>query len=172
MSYAKLVICYSRYVTRLKIIPLVLSIGVCFLVAGIGSFFTTSAIDTWYTTLQKPFFNPPNWIFGPVWTLLYLIMGISLYIVWIAKVEKKAKLQGITFFFIQLALNVLWSILFFGLKSPTAALIGIIFLWLAIFLTIRSFLQISKKAGWLLIPYLVWVSFATILNLSIVILNR
>jgi len=159
-------------VTRLKIIPLVLSIGVCFLVAGIGSFFTTSAIDTWYTTLQKPFFNPPNWIFGPVWTLLYLIMGISLYIVWIAKVEKKAKLQGITFFFIQLALNVLWSILFFGLKSPTAALIGIIFLWLAIFLTIRSFLQISKKAGWLLIPYLVWVSFATILNLSIVILNR
>jgi len=159
-------------VTRLKIIPLVLSIGVCFLAAGIGSRFTTSAIDTWYTTLQKPFFNPPNWIFGPVWTLLYLIMGISLYIVWIAKVEKKAKLQGITFFFIQLALNVLWSILFFGLKSPTAALIGIIFLWLAIFLTIRSFLQISKKAGWLLIPYLVWVSFATILNLSIVILNR
>ena len=158
--------------TRLKIIPLVLSIGVCFLAAGIGSRFTTSAIDTWYTTLQKPFFNPPNWIFGPVWTLLYLIMGISLYIVWIAKVEKKAKLQGITFFFIQLALNVLWSILFFGLKSPTAALIGIIFLWLAIFLTIRSFLQISKKAGWLLIPYLVWVSFATILNLSIVILNR
>ena len=158
--------------TRLKIIPLVLSIGVCFLAAGIGSRFTTSAIDTWYTTLQKPFFNPPNWIFGPVWTLLYLIMGISLYIVWIAKVEKKAKLQGITFFFIQLALNVLWSILFFGLKSPSAAFVGIVLLWLAIFLTIKNFLKISMFAGWFLIPYIAWVSLASVLNLSIIILNR
>ncbi len=157
--------------TKLKITPLFFSIGVCFLAAGIGSLFTTSAIDTWYATLQKPFFNPPSWVFGPVWTLLYLLMGISLYIVWITKTDKKTKRKAITFFFIQLALNVLWSILFFGLKSPIAAFIGIIVLWLAILLTIKNFLQISKAAGWLLIAYLAWVSFATILNLSIVILN-
>ena len=151
---------------------MVLSIGVCFLVAGIGSFFTTSAIDTWYTTLQKPFFNPPNWVFGPVWTLLYLLMGISLYLVWITKIGREKKQQAITFFFIQLALNVLWSILFFGLKSPSAAFVGIVLLWLAIFLTIKNFLKISRVAGWLLIPYIAWASFASVLNLSIIILNR
>ncbi len=151
---------------------MIFSISVCFLAAGIGSVYTTPAIDTWYITLNKPFFNPPNWIFGPVWTLLYLLMGISLYLVWVTKTEKKAKRLGTIFFFIQLALNVLWSILFFGLKSPIGAFIGIILLWLAIYLTIRKFLEVSKLAGWLLIPYLAWVSFATILNLSVVLLNR
>ena len=158
--------------TRIKVLPLILSVGVSFLAAGIGSLFTTSAIDTWYATLNKPFFSPPNWVFAPVWTLLYLLMGISLYLVWITKTEKKAKKLGITFFFIQLAFNALWSILFFGLKSPIAAFIGIFLLWLAIYLTIKKFLQFSKFAGWLLIPYLAWVSFAAILNLSIVLLNR
>ena len=158
--------------TRLKIIPLVFSIGICFLAAGIGSVFTTSAIDTWYTTLQKPFFNPPNWVFGPVWTLLYLLMGISLYTFWNTKTHTKEKRRGLNLFFVQLALNVLWSILFFGLKSPIGAFIGIILLWLAIYLTIRKFLEVSKLAGWLLIPYLAWASFATILNLSTVFLNR
>lgn len=158
--------------TKIKVIPFVSSVGVCFLAAGIGSVFTTSAIDTWYTTLQKPVFSPPNWIFGPVWTLLYLMMGISLYIFWNTKTNAKERRQGLSLFFVQLALNVLWSILFFGLKSPIAALIGIILLWLAIFLTTKNFLQISKAAGWLLIPYIAWVSFAAVLNLSIVILNR
>lgn len=158
--------------TKVKILPLVISVGVCFLAAGIGSVFTTSAIDTWYTTLQKPVFSPPNWIFGPVWTLLYLMMGISLYTFWNKKTPTNEKRQGFSLFFVQLTLNVLWSILFFGLKSPIAALIGIIFLWFAIYLTIRKFLEASKLAGWLLIPYLVWVSFATILNLAIVFLNR
>ena len=158
--------------TKIKVITLIFSIGVCFLAAGVGSVFTTSVIDTWYATLNKPFFNPPNWIFGPVWTLLYLLMGISLYLVWVTKTEKKAKRLGITFFFIQIALKVLWSILFFGLKSPIGAFIGIIVLWLAIYLTIRKFLEVSKLAGWLLIPYLAWASFATILNLSTVFLNR
>ena len=157
---------------KIKILPLVLSVGVCFLAAGIGSVFTTSAIDTWYVTLQKPFFNPPNWVFGPAWTLLYLLMGISLYFVWVAKEDKKAKRQAFIFFFTQLTLNALWSILFFGLKSPSLAFGGIILLWIAIFITIRIFLQISKVAGWLLVPYLAWVSFATILNLSIFLLNR
>ena len=157
---------------RLKIVPLVASIGVCFLAAAIGSAFTTGAISTWYATLNKPFFSPPNWVFGPVWTLLYLLMGFSLYLVWVTKTEKKAKRLGITFFFIQLALNSLWSILFFGLKSPSVAFVGIILLWLAIFMTIKNFLQISKVAGWLLSPYIAWVSFALILNLSIIILNQ
>ena len=148
------------------------SVGVCFLAAGIGSLFTTSAIDTWYTTLQKPFFSPPNWIFGPVWTLLYLLMGISLYMVWVAKTEGRLRRQGITFFLIQLVLNAFWSMLFFGLKSPEAAFIEIIILWFAILLTIKYFLQISKPAGRLLLPYIVWVSFAIVLNLSIAILNR
>lgn len=159
-------------VTKIKILPLILSVGVSFLAAGIGSVFTTSAIDTWYTTLQKPFFNPPNWIFGPVWTLLYLMMGISLYIVWNTKTHTKERRQGLSFFFVQLALNVLWSILFFGLKSPFLALLGILLLWVMIYLTIKNFFKISRTAGWLLIPYLVWVSFATVLNLSLVFLNR
>ena len=150
--------------TKIKLIPLVLSIGVCFLAAAVGSVFTTSAIDTWYTTLQKPFFNPPNWIFRPVWTLLYLMMGISLYIFWNTRTNAKEKRRGLSLFFVQLALNVLWSILFFGLKSPIGAFIGIILLLFAIYLTIRKFLEASKLAGWLLTPYLAWVSFATILK--------
>lgn len=157
---------------NLKFIPLFFSIGVCFLAAAAGSAFTMESINTWYVTLNKPFFNPPNWVFGPVWTLLYLLMGISLYLVWITKTGKEKKRQAITLFFIQLGFNVLWSILFFGLKSPSAALLGIIVLWMAIILTIRNFLGVSKLAAWLLIPYLAWVSFATILNLSIFLLNR
>lgn len=157
---------------KIKVLPLLFSVGICFLAAGIGSLFTTSAINTWYTTLQKPFFNPPNWIFGPVWTLLYLMMGISLYTFWNTKTPISEKRQGLSLFFVQLTFNVLWSILFFGLKSPIAALIGIIVLWFAIYLTMRKFLEASKLAGWLLIPYLAWVSFATILNLSIAFLNR
>lgn len=156
---------------EIKTLPLVLSVGVCFLAAGIGSVFTTSAIDTWYSTLQKPVFSPPNWIFGPVWTLLYLMMGISLYIFWNAKTHTKERHQGLSLFFVQLALNVIWSILFFGLHLPFVALIDIMALWLTIFLTIIKFNASSKPAAYLLIPYLLWVSFATILNLAIVLLN-
>jgi len=158
-------------VTKLKIIPLLFSIGVCFLAAAVGAAFTIGAIDTWYVTLNKPFFSPPNWVFGPVWTLLYLMMGISLYIFWDTKTNIKERRLGLSIFFVQLALNALWSILFFGLKSPIAAFVVIILLWLTICLTIKKFLKASKLAGWLLTPYFAWVSFATILNLSIVILN-
>lgn len=157
--------------TKLKIIPLLFSIGVCFLAAAVGSVFTIGAIDTWYVTLNKPFFSPPSWIFGPVWTLLYLMMGVSLYIFWGTKTNIKERRLGLSIFFVQLALNALWSILFFGLKSPIAAFVVIILLWLTICLTIKKFLKASKLAGRLLIPYFAWVSFATILNLSIVILN-
>jgi translocator protein len=123
-----------------------------------------SAIPTWYAALNKPFFSPPNWIFGPVWTLLYIMMGYSLYLVW---VRRKVP----TIFWIQLFLNFIWSIIFFGMKNPTLALVNIIVLWIAIVLTIKAFSKIDKLASRLLWPYLAWVSFATFLNLAIVLLN-
>lgn len=143
---------------------LIFSIGLCLGAGILGSFFTISSIPTWYTTLNKPLLSPPNWVFAPVWTTLYILMGISLYLVW-----RKTHVPSV--FWVQLILNATWSIVFFGLKSPILALVDIVVLWLAIFLTIKSFYKINKLAGNLLIPYLAWVSFATILNLSIVILN-
>ncbi len=156
---------------KIKILPLIVSLSVCFSAAIIGSIFTVEAIPTWYTTLNKPLFNPPNWVFGPVWSILYLMMGISLYLVWQKEVSKKVKQKGLLFFFSQLILNALWSIVFFGLHSPLIAFLVIIVLWILIFLTIKNFLLISKPAGYMLIPYLVWVSFASLLNFSIAILN-
>lgn len=141
------------------------SIFLCLGVGFLGSIFTVSSIPTWYVALNKPFFSPPNWVFAPVWTMLYLLMGFSLYLVWS---KEKAPFT----FFVQLILNFLWSIIFFGLKMPGLAVIEILFLWSAIFLTIRNFWKINKTAGVLLLPYIFWVSFASILNLSVYILNR
>jgi benzodiazapine receptor len=156
---------------RNKYVALFLFILVSQTAGILGAFFTTSAIPTWYTTLNKPFFNPPNWIFGPVWTVLYLLMGISAYLVWkegFGKTKVKAALNA---FFVQLILNSLWSIIFFGLKNPLLAFLEIIVLWYLILKTYLAFNKLSKTAGYLLLPYLAWVSFASILNLSIVILN-
>ncbi len=135
----------------------------------VGSYFTLTSINTWYQALNKPFFNPPNFLFGPVWTILYILMGISLYLILISKSKKKD--LAVKVFFVQLFLNLLWSFIFFGFQNPFLALLEIIALWFAIFVTIRLFLPISKTAGYLLIPYILWVSFALILNLSIVLLN-
>lgn len=154
-----------------KYAPLVFFVGSSFLAGFIGSIFTTPAISTWYTSLAKPSFTPPNYIFGPVWSLLYLLMGVSAYLVWKKGFDKKKVKTALYVFFIQLALSSLWSILFFGFKSPTAALVEIIFLWFLVFLTIRKFYKISKTAGYLLIPYILWVTFASFLNLSIALLN-
>lgn len=132
----------------------------------VGSFFTISSVNTWYQTLYKPFFNPPSWIFGPVWTILYLLMGISLYLAW------NTQKVSLKWFWVQLVLNSLWSILFFGFKNPLLALFEIILLWLAIFMTIKSFWKLKRTASWLLLPYLFWVTFASVLNLSLVLLNR
>lgn len=147
-----------------KYIRLILLILLCEGAGIIGSFFTFNSVTTWYSTLTKPFFTPPSWVFGPVWTLLYLFMGISLYLVW-----GKAHLR---WFWIQLILNTLWSIVFFGLKMPISAYIVIILLWLSIFLTIKTFLKVNKTAAYLLYPYLAWVSFASLLNISIALLNN
>lgn len=135
--------------------------------AGIvGSLFTFQSVSGWYPTLTKPFFNPPSFVFGPVWITLYLLMGVSLYLIW---GKKKTKLK---WFWVQLILNAFWSIAFFGLKSPILGLLVILLLEVSIILTIKSFSKANKTAAYLLYPYLFWVSFATILNLSIVALNR
>lgn len=145
-------------------------IVVCFAAAGLGSLATAAQVAPggWYASLDKPFFTPPSWLFGPVWTTLYLAMAVSGWLVW-----RKRGLAGtaMALFFIQLALNTLWSILFFGLESPGLALIEIAVLWTAILLTIRAFGGISRPAALLLVPYLAWVTFATLLNAGIWLLN-
>lgn len=150
---------------------LIVSIIGCELVGIISSFFTISAISTWYSTLNKPSFAPPNWVFGPAWTFLYFLMGISFYLIWKQDwKKKKIKTAGI-FFLIQLGLNFLWSPVFFGLRSPLLGLINIVAMWILIIITMRKFYPLSKSAFYLLVPYLLWVSFATILNAAIVLLN-
>lgn len=152
-------------------IKLIISLVLCYFVAYAGSTVTTPVIDTWYASLNKPFFNPPNWVFGPVWTLLYTMMGVSLFIMWKKGIKGKKERYAIQMFFLQLFLNFLWSFVFFGLEQPLGAFIVILLLWGAIFYTIMLFKKIDKTAAQLLIPYIAWVSFATLLNLFIVILN-
>ncbi len=151
---------------------LVISVALCESSGLLATPFTIAAIPVWYQALNKPSFSPPNWVFGPVWTLLYFMMGVSLYLVWKEGLKNKKTKAALVFFAIQLILNFLWSVVFFGLRSPEAALIEILVLWFAILFTTLRFNKISKTAACLLIPYLVWVSFATVLNASIVMLNR
>jgi translocator protein len=150
---------------------LLASILLCQLAGAIGSVFTRSSLGDWYLLLDKPFFNPPSWVFFPVWIGLYTLMGISLYIIWERGGQRPEVKKGFILFGFQLGLNTFWSVLFFGLRSPYYALIEIIFLWLAIFLTIFQFRKISKTASYLLLPYIIWVSFAAILNYYVLILN-
>jgi benzodiazapine receptor len=152
------------------ILKLVASISLCQLAGFLGSLFTTPSIPTWFETLKKPFFTPPSWIFSPVWISLYVLMGISLFIVWRRNDHPGFK-TALIFFFIQLILNILWSISFFGLRSPFLGFIDIALLWIAILITIRFFLRVSKTAGILLLPYSIWVSFAALLNFFLWILN-
>lgn len=150
---------------------LIVSIIGCESVGILGAFFTTSAIPTWYATINKPFFSPPNWIFGPVWTLLYFLMGVSFYLIWQQGFKKKKNITARNYFLAQLGLNFIWSPIFFGLKAPLLGLIVIVAMWASIVMTMRKFYPLSRLAFYLLVPYLVWVSFATLLNASIVILN-
>jgi len=156
---------------RNDVLKLAASILLCQMAGFLGSLFTTPAIPTWYPTLNKPFFTPPDWIFGPVWITLYLMMGISLFLVW-QRADHPKRNRAIFFFFVQLILNILWSAAFFGLRSPFLGLMDILLLWIAILLTTQIFFKISKLAGALLIPYLLWVSFAALLNFSLWVLNR
>ncbi len=156
---------------KLDFPKLVSSILICEAAGVIGSFFTVLAIPVWYKTLNKPAFSPPNWLFGPVWTVLYLLMGISLFLVWQKGIESKKSKAALAAFAIQLALNALWPIVFFGGHSPLGGLVVITLLLIFILITIARFLPISKTAATLLFPYLAWVSFAAVLNFYIVKLN-
>lgn len=137
----------------------------------IGALATTPAIDSWYVYLNKPFFTPPSWLFGPVWTLLYLLMGISAYLVFRNGFKKKKVEKALYIFITQLTLNLLWSFIFFGYKLLSLAFIEITILWIFIFLTIKAFYKLDKLAGKLMIPYLVWVTYASFLNLAVALLN-
>jgi tryptophan-rich sensory protein len=150
---------------------LIASIAVCQLAGLLGAIFTSSAIPTWYATLEKPPFVPPDWTFSVVWTFLYLLMGLALYIVWRKGWDRRDVRLAMGVFGVQLFLNFLWSVLFFGLRSPLLGMIEIIFLWFAIVATIWLFYRISRLAGALLMPYLAWVSFAALLNYYIWLLN-
>jgi len=158
-----------------NIFKFVISIIICESVGIIGSFFTFSSVSNWFPTLVKPWFSPPSWLFGPVWTILYFLMGLSLYIVW-NKTEtiskQKYKKQFFILFGIQLILNALWSFLFFGLKSPISGLIDILFLDIAVITTIIYANRVSKYAAVLLAPYMAWIIFATLLNFEIALLNN
>jgi len=154
-----------------NIFKFIFAVFVCELLGNIGSIFTVPAISGWYVTLQKPFFNPPNWIFAPVWTFLFFLMGVSLYLVLKKDLKEKEVRKGLIIFTIQFALNIGWSFLFFGLRNPFYAFFEIIILWIAILLTILQFRKIEKVSSYLLLPYLIWVTFAAILNFSVWQLN-
>lgn len=157
----------------LKGFRLLLCVLTVVILGSVGSFFTTPAIPTWYASLAKPVFNPPNFLFGPVWTLLFILIGISLFYILEHGVEKKkVPKKAILLFLAQMFLNVSWSILFFGFKSPILGFIDIIFLDFTVLYTILEYHKIRREAAYLLIPYILWILFATILNFSIMILNH
>lgn len=154
-----------------ELLKVVAFITLCQLAGVLGSVFTYASIPTWYASLQKPTFTPPNWLFGPAWLTLYTLMGISLYIVWKKGLDKKDVRLSVGLFGAQLALNSLWSFLFFGLKDLRLAFFEIVVLWVFIVASIASFYKVSKKAAMLLVPYILWVSFAALLNYSVWMLN-
>lgn len=143
----------------------------CELVGIIGSAFTFSSIANWYVYLNKPFFSPPNYLFGPVWTTLYALMGVAAYMIWVKRIKNKKAQEALKLFWIQLALNFIWTPVFFGAKNLGLAFVVIIAMWIYIVKTIRAFGKINNTASYLLYPYLAWVSFASLLNFSLWILN-
>ena len=154
-------------VTRIAIV-----VVICLVVGYVSGMVTRASITTWYPTLIKPSFNPPNWIFAPVWTSLYIMMGIAAGLVWNQiTTHKEAVTKALQFFTIQLVLNALWSYLFFGLHNLILATIEVVLLWLMIFETYSQFAKINKMASYLMLPYLAWVSFASVLTASIWWLN-
>jgi benzodiazapine receptor len=154
------------------VLKLFIGVVLCLGAGLIGSLFTMPSIPTWYTFLEKPSFNPPDWLFSPVWTALYILMGIAFAIIWRRYKILKGAGFAMIIFLVQLLFNVFWSIAFFGLHSPLLGLIDIIILLIFIIITVISFARVSYLGAFLLIPYLLWVSFATILNTAIYILNK
>ena len=150
----------------------IVCIFLCLSAGGIGSAFTASAIPTWYATLVKPSFSPPNWVFAPAWTFLYILMGLAAAMVWQKGLQDPKVRAALIVFLVQLILNMVWSVLFFGLRSPLYGLVDILFLWVMILVTIAQFSKVSTLAATLLIPYIFWVTFACGLNFGIFLLNK
>jgi benzodiazapine receptor len=153
-----------------SIAALVACIGICLGVGAIGGWVTAASVEDWYPTLNKPSFNPPDWVFGPIWTVLYVLMGIAAWRIW-SKARGDRARGPLALFALQLALNLGWSVAFFGLRAIGAALVVIVALEAAILLTILAFRRIDRLATGLLLPYALWVAFATVLNVAIWQLN-
>ncbi|NND31686.1 MAG: tryptophan-rich sensory protein [Saprospiraceae bacterium] len=159
-------------VNRLLWPKIAISVVTCLLIGFLGSLSTFEALSSWYPALVKPAFNPPSWIFSPVWTTLYIMMGLAAALVWHEGWQKRVVRNALMLFLAQLLCNGLWSVVFFGMQSPGGAVFVIIILLLLIIFTIIRFFQLRKLAGYLMLPYILWVSFATVLNISIYLLNR
>ena len=157
---------------KFQAIPFIISLIITLSIAYVASIFTRPEIQSWYPALNKPSFNPPNWLFAPVWITIYILIGIAAYLVWKQRDTSSAYKTAVAIYIIQLALNFSWSIVFFGMHHILAALIIIILLSVTIILNINWFGRLDTIAAWLLVPYLLWVCFATLLNISIYILNR
>jgi len=155
-----------------KAAGIIVAIVVCELAGIIGSLFTTPSIPGWYAGLVKPSFNPPAWVFAPVWTTLYAMMGLAAWLIYEKGLKRPEVKKALTVFAVQLVLNTLWSIVFFGAHQLLGAVIVIVLLWAMILWTILLFRKISRPAAWLLVPYILWVSFASVLNVTIWVLNR
>ncbi len=156
--------------SKSNIIKLISSITLPLVLGAIAGMFTSQSVPDWYSTLNRPSFNPPNWIFGPVWTILYILMGISFFVIWKQNVSK-ARNMAISIFFLQLLLNFAWSFIFFYFNMIGLALVEIALLWVTIILMLVLFYKIKPMATYINIPYLLWVSFATVLNASYYFLN-
>lgn len=156
---------------RSQLFKLIVSVALPLSVGAVAGIITAQSIEGWYNTLSKPSFNPPNWIFGPVWTTLYILMGISFFLVWKQK-ESASRSQAITVFLLQLLCNFAWSLIFFYFKMIGLAFVEIILLWISIVFMLFLFYKIKPVSAWINIPYLLWVSFATVLNASLYFLNR
>lgn len=154
-----------------SVYKLLIAIAIPMAVGAVAGYFTAGSVNGWFSTLTKPSFNPPKWVFAPVWTALYIMMGISFYLIWQSHAKLEKRYTGYTYYWLQLALNFLWSLLFFYLHRPDLALIDIVLLFIIIASTIFSFRKVSKTAAWLLLPYIFWVAFATALNFEIWRLN-
>jgi len=156
---------------KFQFFPFIINLLIVLAIGFVASFVARPEIPGWYSTLKKPSFNPPPWLSGSVWIILYILIAIAAYLIWKHRSRKPAYKITRAIYFIQLFLNFLWFIVFFGLHQIFGALIIIILLWLSIGITIHWFNKFNKIAGWLLIPYLLWVSFAGVLNASIYFLN-
>ncbi|MBN1380481.1 MAG: tryptophan-rich sensory protein [Deltaproteobacteria bacterium] len=162
---------YMNPQARKKIFKLVLSIAACLSAGVMGSFFTAQSVDSWYPLIRKPPISPPDWVFAPVWTVLYILMGVSFFLIWIHKFENRQLKNTLTIFIFQLLLNILWSVVFFGFHSIIGGLVVVILLFGAILWTMKTFSIFSKAAAILLVPYIIWVGLALVLNLWIFLIN-